>query len=399
MRLGVDARGLYGTGIGRYLREVLAVLLDDPRFGRVSLLGDPGELATFVAEHGAGERVDIVPHHGSWYSRRAQQSWLSLALRGRTRADVWFFPIADVPLLAHPRRSVVTVHDLTPHRLPELSSAKLRAATTLLLRGAVGRAQRVIAISHSTRADLVERFPRVAPKVEVVHHGVTAAFHPPAPGTPVPERVAALGAYLLYVGNLHAHKNVEAAVEALALLRAGGRALRLVLVGGRHNHHRDALLRHAAAAGVADAVVEYGPASDDELRALYARCTAFVFPSLYEGFGLPVLEAMACGAPVVASDRSSVPEVLGDAGFLVDPRDAGAIAAAVARLGDSAELRAACARRGVERAATFSWPRAAGRTADILHAVATGSSSALAGGREPASAAAARDAATGPLPA
>jgi glycosyltransferase involved in cell wall biosynthesis len=372
LSLGVDARGLYSTGIGRYLREVIQELFADARFRRVTLLGDPDELRRFVEEQGAGAVAEIRSYPGSWYSRRTQASWLAGWLRGEMRADVWFFPFGDVPLVACPKRSVVTVHDLTPFKLPESSAAKLLIAKHVLLRAAIRKARWVIADSESTRRDVVERFPSAAGKVQVVHLGVNPGFRSlPCDERGDGARFTQLRPFLLGVGNRHPHKNWRAAVDALALLRPERRDLRLVMAGGRRGPEWDATIRHAQAVGVGDALVDVGEVTDAELRFLYGLCEAFVFPSLYEGFGLPVLEAMACGAPVVASDRSSLPEVVGDAGLLVDPCDVSAMAEAIRRLEREPGLRAEMVRRGIERAARFSWKDTARRMADILYRTAT----------------------------
>jgi len=369
--IGVDARALHSTGVGRYLREVLAGLFLDPRFGRVVLLGDPEPLAAFAAEHGVAGRVTIHPFPRGWRARRAQLGWAALAGRGHTRADVWFFPFTEVPVLMHPRRSVVTVHDLIPLKVPELAGARLRVATRVALYVGAGLARSVIAVSESTRRDIVECMPRVADKVEVVHSGVGPAFRPPSPAEEdgcAP--AAAHHPFVLCVGNRYPHKNLRAAVDALALLRAEGRPLTLAVAGGEPDSCWGEVVRHAEALGVKDAVVDLGRVTDAELRCLYARCTAFLFPSFYEGFGFPVLEAMACGAPVIASDRSSIPEVVGDAGFLVDPADPRAMAAAVRRLEEEPALRADCVRGGLRQAARFTWADTTKRTADILYRTA-----------------------------
>lgn len=369
--VGVDARALHSTGVGRYIREVLSGLFADPRFRRVILFGDPEELHAFTSEQSGDKKVSIHPFLRNWNSRRAQFAWLSLSARGHARADVWLFPFSDVPLLMHPRRSVVTVHDLIPLKLPELARARQRAAARLALHWGTRRARRVITVSESTRRDILEQIPGVASKVEVVPLGVSAAFRQLRPGESAGcERLTSLHPFLLCVGNRYANKNYIVAVDALSILRAGGSDLRLVVAGGRYSPYWQEVVRHAEALGVADALVDLGEVTEVELRFLYGRCVALLFPSLYEGFGLPVLEAMACGAPVIASNRSSIPEVLGDAGSAVDPHDAAAMAAAVRRLVEEPLLRAECVRRGLEQAARFTWAETTQRTADILYRTA-----------------------------
>ncbi|HZG43870.1 MAG TPA: glycosyltransferase family 1 protein [Longimicrobium sp.] len=364
--LGVDARGLYATGIGRYTREVLAGVLSDPRFGAITLLGDPAELERFVDSRGRPPRVSIVPYTASWFTRRTQVEWLSLWRAGKTRADVWFFPSADVPLAAHPRRSVATIHDIIETKLPHLAGLKGRLASRVMLRGSTWRAHRVIAVSEATRRDVVEHVPSAARKAVVVHQGVSPDFFPLRAGEALPPAVAALRPYLLCVGNRAPHKNHAGAVEALARVRAERPDVRLVIAGGRNDGSWHTVLDRAARLGVADALVDLGGVSDAELRLLYAGAEALLFPSLYEGFGLPVLEAMACGAPVVAGNRSSVPEVAGDAALLVDPADPAALARSVLRLMGDPALRSTLSTRGVAQAARFPWSATASRTAEIL---------------------------------
>lgn len=369
--LGVDARALHATGVGRYIREVLASVFADARFGQVTLLGDPEPLAAFAAEQGACGRVTVHPLLRRWGMARAQLAWAELALRGHTRADVWFFPFSDVPLLMHPGRSVVTIHDLILLELPKLADAKGRVSTHITLRAGTRLARRVITDSESTRRDILDRVPGVASRLEVVPLGVSPAFRPLGPGESVEcTSLGALRPFLLSVGNRFPHKNQLAAVATLARLRAEGSDIRLVVVGGRYHPYWESVVEKAEALGVRDALVDLGEVTESQLRCLYACCEAFLFPSLYEGFGLPVLEAMACGAPVIASNGSSLPEVMGEAGFAIDPHDAAAMAAIVRRLRQEPALRAECARKGVEQAARFTWTEATRRTADILYRTA-----------------------------
>ena len=368
--LVVDARGLMQSGIGRYLREVLSRLLDDPRFSQLSLLGKPAELSGFLAGRAGASRVRVVSFPYGFYSIPAQGHWLALAARGALRADAAFFPHYDIPLLGIPGRSVVTVHDLIHFKLPELFPRWRLAAAGFVLRRAVARAQRVVVVSEATGRDLVERFPDFREKVTVIPNGGSAALSaaPPPPARRSAE-IRGLRPYLLCVGNRKPHKNWVAAVEVLARLRTEFPEMKLVLVG-REFGEGDAVAERARALGVESSVLELGAVPDAELRELYQQTECLLFPSLYEGFGLPVLEAMALGAPVVASDRSSIPEVVGDAGALVDPTDWTTMAAEVRRLVQDSALREERVRLGRERAAGFTWERTAVRTADVLWEVA-----------------------------
>ncbi|MDB4949847.1 MAG: glycosyl transferase group 1 [Gemmatimonadetes bacterium] len=370
----VDARGLRKSGIGRYLREVLGGALADPRFGRLTLLGNPGELRDFLAERGTPDHARVVPFAHGFYSAAANVHWAAPRMRGIVHADAAFFPHYDVPLWPVARNAVVCVQDLSHFKLPELFPAWKRALGSVVLARAVAGAARVVVPSESSRADLVERCPAAAGKTEVIPHGASPplAVESGEPGGAV--RVAgvpltSLRPYLLCVGNRKPHKNFRTAVSALARLRRDDPSLRLVIAGQRFPEG-DGVAEEAAALGIGHAVVEAGVVSEHELGALYAGAECLLVPSLYEGFGLTPLEAMLAGVPVVASCRASVPEVVGDAGLLVDPLDADAVAEAVRSLRGRPELRAELVRRGRERAARFTWRAAVERTLDLLHRAA-----------------------------
>lgn len=365
----VDARGLYLSGIGRYTREVLARVLRDPRFGRVALLGRPQELHGFLDGLGAGAaKAEVVPFAHHYYSPAAQLHWLSLGARGALAADAGFFPHYDIPLGGPLPPSLVTVHDLAQFRLTTMFPAWKRALAWVVLRAAVRRARRVVTISRFTRDDLAARLPAAVPKLEVVPQGVGGEITARAPSHAAARDAESLAPFLLVVGNQKPHKNLGAALQVLARLRADVPGLRLV-VAGRHYPGDEPLAARARELGVGDAVVELGAVDDDVLRALYGRAECLLFPSYFEGFGLPLLEAMACGLPVVASNRASIPEAVGDAGLMADPDDWDALAAAVRSLRPG-PLRDEMVARGRRRAALLTWDATAARTAELILEVA-----------------------------
>jgi glycosyltransferase involved in cell wall biosynthesis len=211
-------------------------------------------------------------------------------------------------------------------------------------------------------------------KIDVVHHGLSPQFRP-LDGAAVAEACAryglgAPGSYLLYVGTVQPRKNLARLIDAFAQVarqEAGGAALRLVIAGKR-GWLTEEIERRAAASGVAGQVLFPGFVADADLPALLSGALAFVFPSLYEGFGMPVLEAMACATPVLTSTTSALPEVAGDAALLVDPHDTEAIAEGIARLLSDAALRERLRERGMQRAAQFTWHRCASETLRVLAA-------------------------------
>ena len=365
----VDARALHVSGLGRYLREILAALFADSRFGRITLLGHPDELRDYCASSVEPGRVSIYEYAHPFYSPRVQLAWLALRARGRVAADVAFFPHYDAPFVGLPRRSVVTVHDLIHLKVAEAYPAAKRLLAAALLDRVVSRAGRVVAISDSTRRDLLARVPGLAGKLRVIPQGVDSAHWSAGPESGVPAGRSVAAPYLLCVGNRKRHKNLIAAVETLALLRPSWPELRLVIVG-KSFADGDGVRERALQLGVAEAVEERSEVGDGELRTLYRECEVLLFPSLYEGFGLPVLEAMASGAPVVASNRASIPELVADAGLVADPEDYEALALAVRRVREEPGLREALVARGRERARQFDWRVTGQRTLDLLTEVA-----------------------------
>ncbi len=364
--LAVDARALHASGIGRYLRELLSAWLAEPPFESLTLLGDRDELAAWLPSGARG--VSIVPHSGGFYGPGAQRSWLRARGDAAVRdARVAFFPHWDAPLLGMPARSVVTVHDLIPFRVPGAFPAHKRLLARPALGRVLRRAARVVCVSEASAVDVRGWAPAQAHKVIAIPNGVSEVFGR-GPGGELPETVAR--PYLLCVGNQKPHKNLQAAVRVLARLRAAGHPeLRLVVAGRRFTADGD-VVRAARSAGVAEAVVAIGEADDALLDALYASCGAFLFPSRYEGFGLPVLEAMRAGAPVVASSTPAVAEVAGDAAALHAPDDVDGMAASCHRLLTDPFVRSAQIERGHARALRFRWTDTARRTARVLQAVA-----------------------------
>lgn len=274
-----------------------------------------------------------------------------------------------MPLRATP--TVLTVHDLIfklfPQHHKRLNYWYLNVAMPLFVR----RADRVIAISETTKRDLMREYGTPEEKISVVYEAAAPHFAPP-PAEQIAEIRARYGLperYLLTVGTIEPRKNLPRLVEALAALRRADPALRLVVVGARGwllEGFDDAIETF----GQQEAVILPGFVPDEDLPALYAGATVTVLASLYEGFGLPVLEAMACGSPVACSATSSLGEIAGEAALTFDPADVEAITAALRRLLAEPDLRDDLCRRGLARAAEFSWERAARETWAVYAQVA-----------------------------
>jgi glycosyltransferase involved in cell wall biosynthesis len=362
MRLGIDGRELVAgarTGIGRYVREVLRAAA--ARGWRSMVYGDT---RTVLADAPAGVALTRLAAPGTrWWDQVA----LPRALR-RGGADVFLSPYYKGPVVA-PCPVVLTVHDLYfigyGGRRP-LRDAALTAAARLYAR----RARAIVTDSEYSRRAVVERLGVNPAKVTAIGVAVGAEFVPTPLAAATRARYGLAASYVLFVGNFMPHKNVDGLLFAWASLPATLRAAhRLVLAGG-DTGRRPQLEALTRALDVTASVVFPGRIDDANLPALYSACAAFVLPSLDEGFGLPAVEAMACGAPVIVSDRGALPEVAGPGAAVVDVAAEGALAAALARVLLEPEHRDALRRRGRARASDFAPDRTAGRVLDLLESLA-----------------------------
>ena len=288
----------------------------------------------------------------------------------RLRADLLHVPYFAPPLVS-PIPVVATVLDIIPLLLPEYrGGAAVRAYMRLVARAA-RRAQHVIAISDDSRADIIDRLGCAPEQVTTIPLAAGMQYRPldrTEAAAEVAERYGLRGPFVYYVGGLDARKNVPALICAWARLRhAGGPMAQLAIAGralGSDMRLFPDLNRMIAELGIRDSVARIDvPLADNPL--LYSAATAFAFPSRYEGFGLPPLEAMACGTPVVVSSASSMPEVVGDAALMAAPGDVAGWTVALWRLLADAALREDLRRRGFARAAQFSYARAAQATVDV----------------------------------
>jgi glycosyltransferase involved in cell wall biosynthesis len=379
MHIGIDASRIAvaaRTGTEHYTFELLAALARRDRRTRYTLYCNAPPAA--LPPLGPNFALRRIPFPRLWTHARLSAE---IALRP---PDVLFIPAHVVPLgapLARGTATVVTVHDLGYLRYPEAHTRAQRLYLRLSTIWSARTADRVIAISGATRDDLVRLAGVPREKIAVVHHGVAPRFRP-AEG-PRPERIRALvgdGPYFLYVGTIQPRKNLIRLIEAFARelqivdcrLQSTSSDLQSAIcnpqlvISGKRGWLTEAIERRAAELGIGERVRFTGYVPDDDLPALLAGALAFVFPSLYEGFGMPVLEAMASGVPVLAANTTALPEVAGDAALLVNPEDTAAIAAGLARLASEPELRAELRARGLARAAGFTWDACAVATLAVL---------------------------------
>ena len=271
------------------------------------------------------------------------------------------------PFRVRSARTVLTIYDMTLLLFPEWHPASRLALMGSALAPAAARADRIVTPSQHTRNDVLKLLPVEPERVIVVPGGIEPIFRP-RPEAETAARLAPLGLpmgdYLLFLGTIEPRKNLARLLEAAKSAEVG-----TLVVAGGHGWHNAAIREAMARLERAGRVRALGYVPDDLRLPLLAGARAFVYPSLYEGFGLPPLEAMACGTPVLTSNVSALPEVMGDAALYVDPTDVPALAAALTRIWRDDALRADLKARGLARASQFSWDRTARETLDVYRAV------------------------------
>ncbi len=372
--LGADGISGRRSGIGRVILEVARQLRADPAIAELALLiGNRACAADLLdrmdaAPAGVGDSrlrslLAAVPGlarlRGVAVARRMART--AAAMRGRLGAPVLYH---EMNTIARPFAgvTVVTVHDLSFRADPHLHPPARVAWMERRLPGTLRQAHRFVAVSAFTKAEMVARLGVPAERIDVVPLGLSADFHPVTTLTAAPV-LAHFGladrAYVLAVSTLEPRKNFDRLLAAHTLLPAALRArFPLVIAGGR-GWGRTLDLAETARHLANGTLRLPGFVSDEDLVPLYARAAVVAYPSLYEGFGLPVLEAMACGTPLVVSNDSAVAETAGDAALLVDPRDPAAIAEGLRRVLEDAALADELRARGLAHAAGFTWDRMA----------------------------------------
>lgn len=376
MRIGMDYTPAVQqrAGIGRYTRCLVDALAELDRENEYVLFAGVGGMQETKFLHRASWimhpnfHLRSIPLSDRWLAIIWHRLRLPLPVDLLTGpVDLFHSPDFTLPPLRR-GKAIVTVHDLSFLRYPQGAEPNLRAYLERVVPRAVARADLVLADSQNTRDDLIELLGVEPDNIEVVYPGVEARFRPVEDQDLLARIRARYGLdarFILSVGTLEPRKNVARLIEAYALLRDQGprtkdQGLRLVIAGGKGWLY-EGIFDKVEELGLGDEVRFLGFVPDEDLPALYNLADLFVFPSLYEGFGLPPLEAMACGVPVVTSNVSSLPEVMGEAGLMVPPEDVEGLAEAMARALEDRTWREEAVQRGLARARTFTWRAAAER--------------------------------------
>jgi glycosyltransferase involved in cell wall biosynthesis len=269
-------------------------------------------------------------------------------------------------------KTVVTIHDLIPIRHPEFAPPHGAGSHRKSVSSSARSADVIIAVSHFTKAEILEVFGVPSERIRVIHNGFASSFGPmtdPEQIERTKQKHGVRGPYILFVGNIEPRKNIETLVRACVELRSATEYKYSLVIAGNKDWHFPVVWETVRKLRAEDSIIFTGTVDNDDLASLYRGAEVFAFPSLFEGFGIPVLEAMACGTPVIASNRTSIPEVAGGAALLVDPLDAVGMAEAMHRLLSDPALRRQCIERGFRRAKAFSWEKAARETFEVYRGV------------------------------
>jgi glycosyltransferase involved in cell wall biosynthesis len=365
------AQSYRGAGVSNYSRQLLHHL------GKRTSAGTKYQLTAFVSTP-----EFTAPGVTLWQTPPiAQQPWLRIAweqtrlpgLLRQMQADLVHGLVNVLPLTTRVP-GVVTVHDLSFLHLPEKLPALRRLYLTGLCRASVRKAAHVIAVSQQTADDLTQTFGTGAGKISVIYNGVADHFSPGEPGAVTHFRRARNlpARFLLYLGTLEPRKNLEMLVRAYARWRAQAsdedQTVKLVIAGGKGWFYKT-IFQQVQTLGIEPHVLFPGFITDGELADWYRAAEGFVYPSLFEGFGLPVAEAMACGTPVLCSQTQSLREVAGEAALTFPPQDERALADGLALLIAQPTRRAALRERGLQRAQHFTWQRTVDATLGVYEQV------------------------------
>ena len=358
-RIAIDYTPGYeqGAGIGRYVRELVSHLarLDTETAYRLFVSGASAHvLPRAPGANFAWKPTRINPR---WLARLWHRLHLPIPVETFTGGvDLYHATDFVLPPVRSKTRTILTIHDLTFVRVPEATSPPLKRFLDAVVPQSVQRATHVLAVSEATKADLIELYGTPSEKITVLLHGVDARFRHVETGLAAVQGKYSLPdrPYIFAVGTIQPRKNYSRLVKSLALVRDRGYDIDLIIAGGR-GWLESPIHEAIRTSNIGNYVHLIGFADDENLPILLSHAACVAFVSLYEGFGLPVLEGMACGTPVVTSNLSSLPEVAGDAALMVDPYNTEAIAQALQQVLDDSDLKASLVQRGYAQAARFSW--------------------------------------------
>jgi len=371
-RIGIDARfyGTIGKGLGRYTQKLIENL---------EIIDSENDYFVFLRAENFDE---YQPKNSNFEKVLADYRWYTFSeqirmprLLKKFRLDLVHFPHFNVPLL-YRKKFIITVHDLILVHFPTVRSSTLSPALywfkfmayKLVIWSALVRSNRIIAVSEFTKKDILQTYNNIPEKKVIVTYEGCEDYHMESPhsGENILQKYGIIKPYLMYVGNVYPHKNPERLVLAFGKIKEWGNDSRLVFVGGDDYFY--ARLQKFVVDQKADNVIFAGFVPDDELGVLFQNAQAYIRPSLYEGFELPPLEAMAKGVPVLSSSHECALEILGDSALYFDGGDVDDMARAIMKIQADSALRAKLIKKGYEQITKYDWQRMAAQTLEMYKA-------------------------------
>jgi glycosyltransferase involved in cell wall biosynthesis len=364
----VDARKLRDFGIGTYIRHLLEAIgrrEESRRYRfRIYVRKADREVLTAMPDHFEIVTEDSPGYSLSELTRFAWRLW-------RDRLDLFHATHYVLPPLWK-SRAVVTIHDIIHVLYPQfLPSRRAHLYARLMIRRSLDRADRIITVSYNSKRDLTDYFRVPARRIEVIYNGVSPLFRPDVSSEErkqVALKYRLSSPYLLFLGGEKPHKNVQNVLRAFAQARRKRDLPHALVLAGPMPKNRARLDALISALDIQASVFETGVVEEQDLPGLYAGADAFLYPTLYEGFGLPVVEAMACGTPVLTSSTSALQEIAGGYAYLVDPMDVDAITGGIVVLTTDSKVREDFRELGRKRALDFNWDKAAEKTLEVYAA-------------------------------
>jgi len=364
MRIGIDVRMWSESGIGRYIRNLIKniVTTDAHQYVLFGLSKDWDEISSTI---GKGN-IRFVAADFGWYSFE-EQIHLPILLY-RENLDLAHFPHFNIPIFYF-KPFVVTIHDLTHFSFDMQRASTLpfflykikQLAYQATFSQAIVRSKQIITVSNYVKDQIIKKFKVDATRISVIYEAADdLAMSSETSFNIEPKQ------YFFYVGNAHPHKNIEFLLRAFAIFRKQHSEYSLVLAG-KQNYFWKQVMQYAAEQNLSEQVIFKGYVSDSELKSLYSGATAFVFPSLSEGFGLPVLEAMLHRCPVLSSSATCLPEIAGNAALYFDPKLESSLVAGMERLTGDVEFRDALITQGMEQVAKYNWKSMASLTLNVYN--------------------------------
>lgn len=375
-RIGIDARfyGPLGKGLGRYTQEIVDKITEIDSENEYVIFLSKNNFDEFIPK---SEKVIKVLADIPWYGFAEQLKMP--AIISKQKLDLIHFPHFNVPIFC-PVPFVVTIHDLILTKFPTIRATTLGPLTYFIkniayrfgINIAVSRSQKIIAVSEYTKKDIIEQFGVASEKVSMIYEGVAdlhkssdSRFMAKLKAEEILSGYCILGPYLLYVGNAYPHKNLESLISVFISLRKNHPFLKLVMVG-RDDYFYQRLKLFAQKLGIgSESIIFPGYVPDRDLQTLFEQAAVYVFPSKYEGFGLPPLEAMSRGCAVVSSEATCLPEILGDAAVYFDPYKEESMYSVIESVLVNPNIKEQLISKGKERIKLYSWAKAAEETLKV----------------------------------